>query len=106
MRSSQNVDEENVKEWLQQDKCEIRQSQTLFDAVAKQNCEEQKNQDENEAGSSDSVSHCMAVQCVDTLIGCMGQTGFKYRHITATRNMDTAVWRGLNSSQKQGTITN
>jgi hypothetical protein len=29
VRSSQNVDEENVEEWLQRDECEIRQSQTL-----------------------------------------------------------------------------
>ena len=72
---SQNVDEQNVKEWLQHDKREIRESQTMFDAAAKQKCEEQKSWDENEAGISDSVSQCMAVECADNLIGCMGQRG-------------------------------
>jgi hypothetical protein len=53
-----------------------------------------------------SISHSMALQCVDTLLDYMGQRGFEYSDITATRKIHTAVRRSLNSSQKPVTITN
>ena len=37
------------------------------DAAVKQKCEGQNRQDEDEAGRSDSVIHCMAVQSAATL---------------------------------------
>jgi hypothetical protein len=58
-----------------------------------------------EGQSNECISHSMSLQCVDTLLDYMGQTGLKYSDITAARKIRTAVRRSLHSSQKQLTIT-
>jgi hypothetical protein len=40
-----------------------------------------------------SISHSMALRCVDTLLDYMGQKGFEYSDITAARKIRAAVRR-------------
>jgi hypothetical protein len=46
-----------------------------------------KSTDERE--SSECISHNMVLQCVDTVLKYMGQRGFEYSDITATRKIRT-----------------
>jgi hypothetical protein len=109
MRSFESVDEKNIEDWLQSDVCELGfQHLTYTDianTAAKQKVEEDGGNESEEEGESVRVSHCMVLQCVDTLLDYMGHRGFEYSDITAVRKICTAV-RSLNSSQEQATIRN
>jgi hypothetical protein len=78
----------------------------IVSAAAKQKGgEHREDESEEEGESSEHISHSMVLQCVDTLLGYIGQKEFKFSDITVTRKLSTAVRRILNSSQKQVTIT-
>jgi hypothetical protein len=67
MRSSENVSEDNIEEWLQSDACELSlQHMTdtdITNAATKQKGEEEGGEDEieEEGESSESISHSMAL---------------------------------------------
>jgi hypothetical protein len=93
---------DNIEEWLQSDACELgfqHDRHGHCDAAAKQKGEEADGEDESEGGgqSSECVSQCMVLQCADTLLDYMGQRGFEYSDITATRIICSTVRRSLNS---------
>jgi hypothetical protein len=110
MRSFENIDKDNVVEWLQSNARDLGfQHMTdthIVNAAVKQKEEECGEDESDEGESSEFVSHSMALQCVDNLLDCMGQKGFECSDIRATRNIFTAMRRSLNSSQKEVTITN
>jgi hypothetical protein len=58
----------------------------IVNAPAKQKGEEEGGEDESEEGeSSKCVRYSMTLQYIDTLLDYMGQRGFEYSGITATR---------------------
>jgi hypothetical protein len=87
--------------------CSTRQTETLS-MLPQTKGEEEDGEDtsEEDGESSEHVSHSIVLQCVDTLLDYMGQSGFEYSDITAARKIYTAVKRSLNSSQKQAITTN
>jgi hypothetical protein len=72
LKGFENVDKENVDEWLQSDPCEPDfQHMTdtdIISAVAKQNKEEKT----EERGNSEHISRHVELQCFDTLLQYMG----------------------------------
>jgi hypothetical protein len=70
MRSFENVNENNIVEWLQSNACELGfQHMTDMDIVnsaTKQKGEEESGEDESEGESSECISHSMALHCAHT----------------------------------------
>jgi hypothetical protein len=76
--------------------------------LPKQKGKEQGGEDdsEEEGQISECISHSsMGLQCVDTLLDFMGQRGFEYSEIIATRKICTAVRRSLQNKQSLHTIS-
>ena len=104
----EDVDEENLNEWLKIDACEPG-FQYMSDAEIVTAASQQNKEEDSECESvdedSDLVSHCTALQCVDTLLDYRGQREFQYNNIIASRKIRNTVRKNVNSSQKQTNIT-
>jgi hypothetical protein len=67
IKSSENVDKENVEKWLQSDVCELGfQHVTNMDTANATMKQKRKEGGEHEEQSSECVSCSMALQCVDS----------------------------------------
>jgi hypothetical protein len=79
----------------------------IVNAAAKQKGEEEGGEDESE--EEEKVVSALVTSwhySVLTLLDCVGQRGFRYSDITATRKICTVMTRSLNCAQKQVTIIN
>jgi hypothetical protein len=99
----ENINEDNTEERLQRDAMRLNWAfSTWTVSMLLQNTREKKrgedeSEEEGRLSMVVSVSHSMALQCVDNLLDFMGQRGFEYSEITATRKICIAVSRHLNS---------
>jgi hypothetical protein len=57
--------------------------------------------EKSEAGNCEYVTHCVALQCANTLLLYTGQWSFQYHYITDIREIQTVVRESLNKAQKQ-----
>jgi hypothetical protein len=101
MKCFENVNEDNVEEWVLSDAWELGfQNMTDMDSgntAAKQKREEGGEDDSEEGQSSECISHSIALLCVVTpvLLDYVDQKGFEHSDITAARKIRTAMRRSL-----------
>jgi hypothetical protein len=88
----ENIDEDNVEEWLQSDVCEMG-FQLMTDVDIANAAMKQREKKKDKAVS---VSVIAWHYNVLTLLDYMGQRGFEYSDITATRKVHTSMRRSLN----------
>jgi hypothetical protein len=106
MRSFENFNEDNIKEWLQSDVCELGfQHMTRTLLMLPRNKREKKRVGRMRVKNDKVVSAPVIAwhYSVLTLLEYMDQRGFEYSDITAARK--TCAARSLSNSQKQATIT-
>ena len=88
----QNIDEENVEDWLNKDKngkgYKILSDERILDAVSgEQSKSEEWEQSEDEYDAT-SVSHETALQCIDQLLDYMGhQNNFEFNNVISACNV-------------------
>ena len=108
----QNVDEENVENWMNEDKNEegyrILSDQGIVDAIisGEQSEGEERGQSEDEHDTT-SVSHETALQCVDQLLDYMGQqnSNFEFNDVISVRSVRQIIRKNATLSRRQTNIT-
>ena len=117
MKGFENVDEEDLCEWLEGEKSESgfrhMTDEDIINvyaaALTGQTGEEGSGGSESgeseDKGSSDRMSHSQALVCVDNLLEYMEHCGFSYNDIIAAKKIRGQVKKAINDSLKQTKLT-